>query len=192
VTVLLPAVNAMISRSPDPENEIWMSPECAKVFPTSAPVRRLFPEQTDHYAVVNTADLAEAVRRVSLVLDRLVARRERDDLAIAGSGERDLDVAGVCEGLPHLGVQLEVAGTELSLVATDRYRVALRDVAWDGGTVAGEAGVTSSREAANATCEMAVANSSAGTSPDSPETSGNRPLSRRAPRRRLGRRHRRG
>ncbi len=34
------------------------------------PVRRLFPEQTDHYAVVNTAELAEAVRRVALVLDR--------------------------------------------------------------------------------------------------------------------------
>ena len=34
------------------------------------PVRRLFPEQTEHHAVVNTADLIEAVRRVSLVLDR--------------------------------------------------------------------------------------------------------------------------
>ncbi|MBP2436831.1 DNA polymerase III subunit beta [Microbacterium amylolyticum] len=34
------------------------------------PVRRLFPEQTGHYAVVNTADLQEAVRRVALVLDR--------------------------------------------------------------------------------------------------------------------------
>ena len=34
------------------------------------PVRRLFPDQTEHHAVVNTADLAEAVRRVSLVLDR--------------------------------------------------------------------------------------------------------------------------
>ena len=34
------------------------------------PVRRLFPEQTDHHAVVNTADLTEAIRRVSLVLDR--------------------------------------------------------------------------------------------------------------------------
>ena len=34
------------------------------------PVRRLFPEQTDHYAVVNTADLVEAVRRVQIVLDR--------------------------------------------------------------------------------------------------------------------------
>jgi DNA polymerase-3 subunit beta len=34
------------------------------------PVRRLFPEQTEHHAVVNTAELAEAVRRVALVLDR--------------------------------------------------------------------------------------------------------------------------
>jgi DNA polymerase-3 subunit beta len=34
------------------------------------PVRRLFPEQTEHHAVVNTAELTEAVRRVSLVLDR--------------------------------------------------------------------------------------------------------------------------
>lgn len=34
------------------------------------PVRRLFPEATDHHAVVNTAELAEAVRRVALVLDR--------------------------------------------------------------------------------------------------------------------------
>ncbi len=34
------------------------------------PVRRLFPDATEHHAVVNTAELAEAVRRVSLVLDR--------------------------------------------------------------------------------------------------------------------------
>ncbi|MBY0688330.1 DNA polymerase III subunit beta [Microbacterium marinilacus] len=34
------------------------------------PVRRLFPEQTEHYAVVNTGELTEAVRRVALVLDR--------------------------------------------------------------------------------------------------------------------------
>ena len=34
------------------------------------PVRRLFPAQTEHHSVVNTADLAEAVRRVALVLDR--------------------------------------------------------------------------------------------------------------------------
>ncbi len=34
------------------------------------PVRRLFPETTEHYAVVNTGELSEAVRRVALVLDR--------------------------------------------------------------------------------------------------------------------------
>ena len=39
------------------------------------PVRRLFPESVDNYAVVNTADLIEAVRRVSLVLEREAALR---------------------------------------------------------------------------------------------------------------------
>ncbi|KAB1657423.1 DNA polymerase III subunit beta [Pseudoclavibacter sp. CFCC 11306] len=34
------------------------------------PVRRLFPDTVENYAVVNTAELIEAVRRVSLVLDR--------------------------------------------------------------------------------------------------------------------------
>jgi len=39
------------------------------------PVKRLFPESVDNYAVVNTADLIEATRRVSLVLDRESALR---------------------------------------------------------------------------------------------------------------------
>ena len=34
------------------------------------------------------------------------------------------------------GVQLEVRQNSLSLVATDRYRVAVREIGWDGGTVA--------------------------------------------------------
>jgi DNA polymerase-3 subunit beta len=34
------------------------------------PVRRLFPDSVPNYAVVNTAELMEAVRRVALVLDR--------------------------------------------------------------------------------------------------------------------------
>ncbi len=34
------------------------------------------------------------------------------------------------------GVQLEVRETNLSLVATDRYRVAIREIEWDGGGVA--------------------------------------------------------
>ncbi len=39
------------------------------------PVRRLFPDTADNYAVVNTAELIEAVRRVSLVLEREAALR---------------------------------------------------------------------------------------------------------------------
>lgn len=39
------------------------------------PVRRLFPETLSTYAVVNTADLIEATRRVSLVLERESALR---------------------------------------------------------------------------------------------------------------------
>lgn len=53
------------------------------------PVRRLFPEQTEHHAVVNTAELAEAVRRVSLVLDRSAPLRftfTADGVAMDASG----------------------------------------------------------------------------------------------------------
>ncbi|MCI2956825.1 DNA polymerase III subunit beta [Agromyces atrinae] len=39
------------------------------------PVRRLFPETVDNYAVLNTAELIEATRRVSLVLEREAALR---------------------------------------------------------------------------------------------------------------------
>lgn len=39
------------------------------------PVRRLFPESVENYAVLNTAELVDAVRRVSLVLEREAALR---------------------------------------------------------------------------------------------------------------------
>ncbi|MDQ1577091.1 MAG: polymerase subunit beta [Microbacteriaceae bacterium] len=39
------------------------------------PVRRLFPETVSNYAVINTNDLIEATRRVSLVLEREAALR---------------------------------------------------------------------------------------------------------------------
>lgn len=39
------------------------------------PVKRLFPESTENYAVINTAELVEATRRVSLVLEREAALR---------------------------------------------------------------------------------------------------------------------
>lgn len=53
------------------------------------PVRRLFPEATEHAAVVNTADFAEAVRRVSLVLDRSAPLRftfTTDSVSMDASG----------------------------------------------------------------------------------------------------------
>jgi DNA polymerase-3 subunit beta len=39
------------------------------------PVKRLFPESVENYAVMNTAELIESVRRVSLVLEREAALR---------------------------------------------------------------------------------------------------------------------
>jgi DNA polymerase-3 subunit beta len=67
------------------------------------PVRRLFPEQTDHYAVVNTAELAEAVRRVALVLDRSAPLRftfTEDGVSMDASGtEQARDRVGRCD--PH-------------------------------------------------------------------------------------------
>ncbi|MDF9809327.1 DNA polymerase-3 subunit beta [Aurantimicrobium minutum] len=39
------------------------------------PVKRLFPEKVDNYAVVNTAELIEATRRVKLVVEREAALR---------------------------------------------------------------------------------------------------------------------
>lgn len=39
------------------------------------PVRRLFPDNVDNYAVMNTAELIEATRRVALVLEREAALR---------------------------------------------------------------------------------------------------------------------
>ena len=53
------------------------------------PVRRLFPETVENYAVVNTADLIEAVRRVSLVLEREAALRfsfSSDGLVLDAAG----------------------------------------------------------------------------------------------------------
>ena len=44
------------------------------------PVKRLFPENTEYYAVINTADLVEATRRVQLVLEREAALRYSFDL----------------------------------------------------------------------------------------------------------------
>lgn len=68
------------------------------------------PEIGDASGVVPGADFAEAIGQVSV------------------AASRD-DVTPVITG-----VQLEVGDGILSLVATDRYRVAIRDIPWDGET----------------------------------------------------------
>jgi len=53
-------------------------------------------------------------------------------------------VAASCDDVTPVitGVQLEVRENNLSLVATDRYRVAIREIDWDGGGVASEETLT--------------------------------------------------
>ena len=68
------------------------------------------PEVTGESGVVPGDDFATAIAQVAFAASR-------DDVT------------------PVLtGVQLEVTDNQLSLVATDRYRVALRDIPWDGET----------------------------------------------------------
>ncbi|TPW96373.1 DNA polymerase III subunit beta, partial [Schumannella luteola] len=54
------------------------------------PVKRLFPESVDNYAVLNTGELIEATRRVSLVLEREAALRfsfsSTDGLTLEAAG----------------------------------------------------------------------------------------------------------
>jgi DNA polymerase-3 subunit beta len=53
------------------------------------PVRRLFPEVVDHFAVVGTAELVEATRRVQLVLEREAALKYsfgEDGLTLEAAG----------------------------------------------------------------------------------------------------------
>ncbi|WP_395244933.1 DNA polymerase III subunit beta [Agromyces sp. MMS24-K17] len=72
------------------------------------------PEIGDESGLVPASEFASAVAQV----------------AVAAS--RD-DVTPVITG-----VQLEVRENTLGLVATDRYRVAIREIEWDGGSVGGE------------------------------------------------------
>lgn len=53
------------------------------------PVKRLFPEDTGHYSVINTSDFIEAVRRVSLVLDRSAPLR-----FVFGENQVSMEAAG--------------------------------------------------------------------------------------------------
>lgn len=80
------------------------------------PVRRLFPEQTDHYAVVNTAEFAEAVRRVSLVLDRSAPLR-----FTFTSDSVSMDAAGTEQARATESVDATLAGEDVTLGLNPQY-----------------------------------------------------------------------
>jgi DNA polymerase-3 subunit beta len=81
------------------------------------PVRRLFPEQTEHHAVVNTAELAEAVRRVSLVLDRSAPLRFT---FTAGGVSTDASGTGQARATESVDATL-LGGDEVTLGLNPQY-----------------------------------------------------------------------
>jgi DNA polymerase-3 subunit beta len=80
------------------------------------PVRRLFPAQTEHYAVVNTAELAEAVRRVSLVLDRSAPLR----FTFSSEGV-SMDAAGTEQARATESVDATLTGDDVTLGLNPQY-----------------------------------------------------------------------
>jgi DNA polymerase-3 subunit beta len=66
------------------------------------PVRRLFPETVNDHAVINTAELVEAVRRVSLVLEREAALRfsfSADGLTLEAIGSEQAQASETIDAL---------------------------------------------------------------------------------------------
>lgn len=80
------------------------------------PVRRLFPEQTDHYAVINTGELIEAVRRVALVLDRSAPLRFTfSDSSVT------MDAAGGDQASASESVDAHLQGEDVTLGLNPQY-----------------------------------------------------------------------
>ncbi|SIT85631.1 DNA polymerase III subunit beta [Microbacterium sp. RU33B] len=112
--------NAPIQIEVDDDGGIVLSCGSARFTLASMPVQEYpaIPEVSGDSGVVPAEDFATAIAQVAFAASR-------DDVT------------------PVLtGVQLEVSGTKLSLVATDRYRVALRDIPWDSGTTATDEATT--------------------------------------------------
>ena len=81
------------------------------------PVQRLFPEQTGHYAVVSTSELTEAIRRVSLVLDRSAPLR-----FTFGPTEITMDAAGGDQARASESVDATLTGgDEVTLGLNPQY-----------------------------------------------------------------------
>ncbi|QKJ17959.1 DNA polymerase III subunit beta [Microbacterium hominis] len=112
--------NAPIQIEVDAEDGIVLTCGSARFTLASMPVQEYpaIPEVSGDSGLVPAEDFATAIAQVAFAASR-------DDVT------------------PVLtGVQLEVTGTRLSLVATDRYRVALREIPWDGGAAASDESTT--------------------------------------------------
>ncbi|WP_374312318.1 DNA polymerase III subunit beta [Microbacterium sp.] len=112
--------NAPIQVEVDDDGGILLTCGSARFTLASMPVQEYpaIPEVTGDSGLVPSEDFATAIAQVAFAASR-------DDVT------------------PVLtGVQLEVTGNALSLVATDRYRVALREIPWDGGGVASDESTT--------------------------------------------------
>lgn len=80
------------------------------------PVRRLFPDATEHHAVVNTAELAEAVRRVSLVLDRSAPLR-----FTFTTDSVSMDASGTEQARASESVDANLVGEDVTLGLNPQY-----------------------------------------------------------------------
>jgi DNA polymerase III subunit beta len=80
------------------------------------PVRRLFPEETQHHAVVNTAELVEAVRRVALVLDRSAPLR----FTFTAEGV-SMDASGTEQARASESVDATLTGDDVTLGLNPQY-----------------------------------------------------------------------
>ena len=80
------------------------------------PVRRLFPEATDHHAVVNTSELIEAVRRVALVLDRSAPLR-----FTFGADGVSMDASGTEQARATESVDATLTGEEVVIGLNPQY-----------------------------------------------------------------------
>ncbi len=80
------------------------------------PVRRLFPDQTDHHAVVNTGELIEAVRRVALVLDRSAPLR-----FTFGADGVSMDASGTEQARATESVDATLTGEEVTIGLNPQY-----------------------------------------------------------------------
>lgn len=80
------------------------------------PVRRLFPDATEHHAVVNTADLVEAVRRVSLVLDRSAPLR-----FTFTTDSVSMDASGTEQARASESVDAHLTGDDVTLGLNPQY-----------------------------------------------------------------------